>query len=138
MNCRSRGWFLGDLELNIRSKGNIGCHVTMSRVPTSRRRNDVTPGQQKKVNKRPNVATSQRHDVATLQRHHYFCTRIIKCKGRPNFEGIEERTDENTESRATVTGIIREDTSFCISSFMQTKLLMISRLIMCILKSSMF
>ena len=101
MNCRSRGWFLGDLELNIRSKGNTGCHV------------------------------------ATL-RHHDFCTSIIKSKGRPNFEGIEESTDESTESRAAAIGIIGEDTSFCISSFVQTKQLMISRFIMCILKSSMF
>ena len=79
---------------------------------------------------RRDVTTSQRHDawsteesqqvtnVATSQRHHDFCTSIIKSKGRPNFEGIEERTDESTESIAALTGIIGEDTSFCISSFL--------------------
>ena len=38
VNCKSRGWFLGDLELNRRSRGNTGSHV----------------------------ATSQRHDVTTI------------------------------------------------------------------------
>ena len=33
---------------------------------TSRRHNVATPGQQKKVNKWPNVATSQRRDVTTI------------------------------------------------------------------------
>ena len=32
MNCRSRGWFLGDLELNIRSKGNTGYHNPTSEM----------------------------------------------------------------------------------------------------------
>ena len=125
MNYRLRGWFLGDLELNIRSKGNTGCHVATSQhcdVLTSRRL----------VNRRKSTSDP------TSRCHHYFCTSIIKSKGRPNFEGIEERMDKSMESRAAVIGIIGEDTSFCISSFLQTKLLMISRLIMCILKSSMF
>ena len=133
MNCRSRWWFLGDLDLNIRSKGNTSFHVATSQrrdFATLRRRNVAMPGQQKQVNKQPNVSTSRRH--------HDFCTNIIKSMGRPNFRGIKERTDESTESRAAATRIIGEDSSFCISSFLQTKLLMISRLIMCILKSSMF
>ena len=161
MNCRSRGWFLGDLELNIRSKGNTSCHVATSRLHHDFCTNII------KCKGRPNfggieertdesteirVATSQCRNawsteenqqatqcrkVTTSRRHHDFCTNIIKCKGRPNFGGIEERMDESMESRAAATGIIGEDTSFCISSFLQTKLLMISRLIMCILKSSM-
>ena len=117
MNCMSKGWFLGDLELNIRSKGNTGCHVATSRRLVNRRKSTSDP---------------------MLRRNQDFCTSIIKCKGRPNFEAIEERMDESTESRARATGIIGEDTSFCISSLLQTKLLMISRLMMCILKSSMF
>ena len=125
MNCRSRGWFFGDLELNIRGKGNTGCHVA-----TSQRRYAWSTEESQQETQRRNVAMSQRH--------HDFCTNIIKCKGRPNFQGIEELTDESTKSRAAVTGIIGEDTSFCISSFLQIKLLMFSRLIMCILKSSMF
>ena len=48
MNCRSRGWFLGDLELNRRSRGNTGCHVATSQRPT--------PGQQ----------VTQRRDVITI------------------------------------------------------------------------
>ena len=53
MNCRSRRWFLGDLELNIRSKGNTGCHVA-----TSQRRDawSIEESQQ----------TSQRRDVTII------------------------------------------------------------------------
>ena len=54
----------------------------------------------------------------TSRRHHYFCASIIKSKGRPNFGGIKERADLRVETRAAVTRIIGEDTSFCISSFL--------------------
>ena len=116
MNCRSRWWFLGDLEINIRRKGNTGFHVAMSQ------RHDVDLSRCL-VNRRKSTSDP------TSRRHHDFCTSIIKSKGRPNFEGIEEHTEESTESRAATTRIIGEDTSFCISSFLQTKLLIISRLI---------
>ena len=118
MNCRSRSWFLGDLELNIRSK-NIGCHI-------------ATPGQQRKVNK-----VTQRREIAMSRRHHDFCTNIIKSKGRPNFGIIDERADWEVENRAAMTWIIREETFFCIFLF-SDKLRMIVRLMMFISSSSMF
>ena len=106
MNCRSRGWFLGDLELNIRSKGNTGCHVA-----TLQRREVVT-------SQRPEVTTSQRREFATSRclvnrgkstsdptsrHHHDFCAGIIKIKGRPNFEGIKECAGLRAENKAAVT-----------------------------------
>ena len=51
MNCKSRVWVLGDLELNRRSRGNTSCHVT-----TSQRRDVARPIQQ----------VTQRRDVTTI------------------------------------------------------------------------
>ena len=97
VNCRSRGWFLGDLELNRRSRGNTGCHVATSQRLVNRGKSTSDP---------------------MSRRHHDFCASIIKSKGRPNFGGIEERADLRAENRAAVTWINGEDTSFCISSFL--------------------
>ena len=115
MNYRSGSWFLGNLELNIRSK-NTGCHIA-----TSQHRDawSTEEGQ---------------HDVATSPR---FCTSIIKSKRRHNFEDIEERVDWDPKNRAAMTWIIGEDTSFCIFLF-SDKLWMIVRLMMFISSSSMF
>ena len=82
MNCRSGSWFLGDLELNIRSK-NTGCHVA-----TSQRRDVVTPQRRDAWS----IEESQQSNP-TSSCHHDFCTSIIKSKGRPNFEIIEESAD---------------------------------------------
>ena len=118
MNYRSGLWFLGDLELNIRSK-NTCCHVAMPQ------RHDTWL-----------IKESQQSDP-TSRCHHDFCTSNIKSKWTPNFEGIEERTDWEAENRAAVTWIIRKDTSFSIFLFSE-KLRMIVRLMMFISSSNMF
>ena len=60
MNCRSRGWFLGDLELNIRSKRNTGRHVVTSQcrdVTTSQRRDTWSIEASQQVTQRRDVTT---------------------------------------------------------------------------------
>ena len=84
-----------------------------------------------------NVAMPQRHDVSTSRRQREFCLNIIKSKGTKNRGGIGNRTDEGTESIVVATQISEEETGFCIFFFSE-KLLMFYRLIMCIIKSSMF
>ena len=69
MNCRSRRWFLGDFELNIRRKGNIGCHVT----------------------------TSQRRDVTTISAPALLKARgdlISGYRGTCGFEGKKQSNDD--------------------------------------------
>ena len=78
------------------------------------------------------VATPQRRDVNAI-----FASPSLKAKGTRNRGGIERRTDEGMESRATVNHIIGEDTCFC-TFFFSERLLMVYRLIKCIPKSSMF
>ena len=100
---------MGDLELNIRSKGNTSYHVVKSqrRDVTTLQRHDAWSTEESKQ-------VTQRRDVTTSRR---CCASIIKSKGRPNFKGIEERADLRVKNRAAVTRIIGEDSSFCISSF---------------------
>ena len=50
-----------------------------------------------------NIATSQCRDVATSRCQRDFSITIIKIKKGPEFEGIEDRTNEGTESKAVVT-----------------------------------
>ena len=90
-------------------------------VTMSRRHNVVTLRHRDAWSIEASQQATQRRDISTSQRHHDFCTRIIKCKGRPNFDGVEERTDERTKSRAAAIGIIGEDTSFCIFFFYANK-----------------
>ena len=85
MNCKSRGWFLGDLELNRRSRGNTGSHVA-----TSQCRNAWSTEESQQENQRRDVSTSRRLNVATLQRRDLS---IIKSNGRSNFGRGEERED---------------------------------------------
>ena len=81
-----------------------------SRVVTSQRR-DVWSTEEK-VDERLNVATSSR-----------FLPQNHKNQMGPNFEIIEERTEESTKNKATVTGVIGKDSRFAF--FFSHKLLMI-------------
>ena len=83
------------------------------------------------------IAMPQRHDVATSRRQRDFCLTIIKIKRDQIPRGIENCTDEGTESRAAANQISGEDSCFCIF-FFPKRLVMFYRLIMCITKSSMF
>ena len=96
-------------------------------------RNVATSGQhEEEVNKWP---TSRRLNIATLAR---FSSTIIKSKKGPEFEGIEERTNEGTESRAAATQISGEETYFFYFLLLLIKLLMFYRLNTCVITSSMF
>ena len=67
-------------------------------ILTLRRPNVATSGQhEEEVNKR------QRRNISTSRRQCDFSITIIKSKKGPEFEGIEDRTNEGTESIAVVT-----------------------------------
>ena len=83
---------------------------------TSQRPNVATPGQQRKVNKRDDVATLQRHDLSTSRRHRDFCLSIIKSKG-----DLISRDGDNVRTGAQKTekqqlGSWEKTLSFCFSS----------------------
>ena len=84
-------------------------HKAGRNVATSQRHDDEST--RIKVNKR------QRRDILTSLCQRDFCLSIIKSKMGTRNQGIEERTNEGTESRAATTQISEEETYFCISPF---------------------
>ena len=120
MNCMLRGWFLGDLEQNIRSKGNTGCHVAMSQ----RRDAWSTEASQQATQRRDVTMISALASLNARGDLILMVSKNVWTKGRK----VEQQQ----------LGSLEKTLPFVFSSFLQTKLLMISRLIMCILKSSMF
>ena len=89
-------------------------------VATSRRWVNKNKSQQAATSQRSDVSTSRRLNVMTLQHHDVsaiFCLSIIKNKGGPKFEGIEDRTKQSTKNQNNSDLDLEEGTHFCIFFF---------------------
>ena len=98
------------LELKIRRR--------RKQTETSRHSRVVT-------SQRPYIWSTKKKstNVSTSRLHHGFCLKNLKKQRGPNFEIIEERKEESTKKKETVTGVIGRDSRFLF--FFSHKLLMI-------------
>ena len=102
--------------------------VTTSRCLVNRSKSTSDP-----TSRRHSVATSQHRDVTTIS-----APASLNAKGDLILRGSENIRTKGRKVEQQRPGSLEKTLSFVFLLFCKTKLLMISRLIMCILKSSMF